>query len=100
DDGPAAGGEGGAAGGVWDDAAAAALRARWQAAAAQFVEEPGAGVAQARELVAEAVRTLAERLLAEEAALVPDPPTGQPDTEAMRLAMRRYREVLDRVLAV
>jgi hypothetical protein len=43
---------------------------------------------------------LAEALLAEQVDLDPRRQAEQPDTESMRVAMRRYRDFLDRVLAL
>jgi hypothetical protein len=56
-------------------------------------------VAQER-VVARAVQQLAETLLAEQVELDPRRADEAPDTEAMRVAMRRYRDFLDRVLAL
>ncbi len=42
----------------------------------------------------------AEALLAERDELDPLRSTPSPDTESMRVAMRRYREFLDRILAL
>ncbi|HEU5110848.1 MAG TPA: hypothetical protein VFT95_20095 [Micromonosporaceae bacterium] len=76
------------------------LREEWQVVAAQFVEEPDAALARAQSLVTGAIRQLAETLMNEQIDLDPRRRDGQPDTEAMRMAMRGYREFLDRVLAL
>jgi hypothetical protein len=86
---------------VWGPEAADRLRGEWQVVAARFVDEPEAALTQAQALVTGAVQQLAEALLAEQVDL--DPRHGgaqQPDTEAMRVAMRRYRDFLDRVLSL
>ncbi|HCT77967.1 MAG TPA: hypothetical protein DGT23_15510 [Micromonosporaceae bacterium] len=58
-----------------------------------------AAVAKAHELVSKAVHSLADSLLAE-VDLDPREHSKSPDTEAMRVAMRGYRDFLDRVLAL
>jgi hypothetical protein len=85
---------------VWHETAAQQFRVEWQVVAARFVDEPDAALSQAQALVTSAVQTLAERLLAEQVDLDPRRETARPDTEAMRVAMRRYRDFLDRVLAL
>ncbi len=51
-------------------------------------------------MCANAVHDLADSLLAEQAGLDPHKTNATPDTESMRIAMRRYREFLDRILAL
>jgi hypothetical protein len=85
---------------LWSDPAVDQLRERWRELQGQFVDDPDAAVAGAKRLVTEAVRTLADTLLAAQDQLDPYRETGQVDTETMRVAMRRYREFLERVLAL
>jgi hypothetical protein len=85
---------------LWSDEAAERLRDQWRDLQVRFVDDPAAAVTGAKGLVTEAVQQLAETLLAAQAALDPFRETDQVDTEAMRVAMRRYREFLDRVLAL
>ncbi|MFC8451276.1 hypothetical protein [Kitasatospora sp. NPDC057223] len=80
------------------------LTAQWRAVQTGFVDDPRDAVAQADELVAKAVGLLVEsldeqrrRLRGEDNAA--DPDTGIP-TEELRLAMREYHTLLDRLLAV
>jgi hypothetical protein len=85
---------------IWSETAADDLRDEWHEIKARFVDEPEVAVAQAQSLVAHTVRTLAERLLAEQVELDPHRHSEAPDTESMRMALRHYREFLDRLLAI
>jgi hypothetical protein len=85
---------------VWSAESADALRAEWHEVKAQFVDEPTEALDHAQSLVAHAVQQLAETLLAEQVELDPRREEEAPDTEAMRVAMRRYRDFLDRILAL
>jgi hypothetical protein len=78
------------------------LSAEWSAVQAGFVDDPAGAVeqadalvARAADLVTEAVRRRREGLRAGQ-----DGPAGRPTgTEELRLALRDYRSVLDRLLA-
>lgn len=85
---------------LWTDEAAARLREQWRDLQVQFFDDPGVAVAGAKNLVTEAVQELADTLLAAQDSLDPYRDAERVDTEAMRVAMRRYREFLDRVLAL
>lgn len=85
---------------VWPGEAAQRIRDQWRDLQVLFIDEPDEAVAGARSLVTEAVRTLSDRLLAEQEEFDPRRDNDRPDTEALRVAMRRYREFLDRVLAL
>lgn len=77
------------------------FRARWDAIQVSFVDEPRRTVEQADNLVAVAMKRLAEMFAAERAKL-----EGQWDrgdnvsTEDLRLALRRYRSFFGRLLSV
>ena len=77
------------------------FRARWNAIQVSFVDEPRRTVEQADNLVAVAMKRLAEMFAAERANL-----EGQWDrgdnvsTEDLRLALRRYRSFFGRLLSV
>jgi hypothetical protein len=77
------------------------LRTRWDSIQAGFVDEPRQAVQQADNLVAEAMKRLAEMFADERAKL-----EGQWDrgdnvsTEDLRLALRRYRSFFNRLLSV
>ena len=77
------------------------FRARWDAIQVSFVDEPRRTVEQADNLVAVAMKRLAEMFAAERTKL-----EGQWDrgdnvsTEDLRLALRRYRSFFGRLLSV
>lgn len=85
---------------LWSAEAADRLREEWRDLQGQFIDDPEAAVAGAKQLVTDAVHELAETLLAAQDALDPYRDNGRVDTEMMRVAMRRYREFLERVLAL
>jgi hypothetical protein len=86
---------------VWQPDALETIRAQVRDVQARFVDEPAEAVAQIRALVSDAVHTLADALLAEQLGSIdPHQHSDSPDTESLRVALRRYREFLDRVLAL
>ena len=84
----------------WEEAASEQFRAEWHEVKAQFVDDPVAALTRAHDLLTEAVNELTESMLAERDDLDPLRGTSTPDTESMRMAMRGYREFLDRILAL
>jgi hypothetical protein len=84
----------------WDEAAIEQFRAEWHEVKAQFVDDPVAALTRAHDLLTEAVHELTESMLAERDELDPLRGTATPDTESMRMAMRGYREFLDRILTL
>ncbi|UQU63108.1 hypothetical protein COUCH_29395 [Couchioplanes caeruleus] len=84
----------------WDEAASAQFRAEWHEVKAQFVDDPVAALTRAHALLTEAVQELGEAMLAERDRLDPLGDDAVPDTESMRMAMRGYREFLDRILSL
>jgi hypothetical protein len=84
----------------WDEEAIAHFRSEWHEVKADFVDDPVAALTRAHDLVTDAVNELTEALLAERDELDPLRTTSSPDTESMRMAMRGYREFLDRILAL
>ncbi|PRY30026.1 hypothetical protein [Pseudosporangium ferrugineum] len=84
----------------WDEAASEQFRAEWHEVKAQFVDDPVAALTRAHDLLTEAVHELTESMLAERDQLDPLRDTSSPDTESMRMAMRGYREFLDRILGL
>jgi hypothetical protein len=83
---------------IWQPDTVSAFRNQVRDIQAEFVDDPEGAVAQARTLVTNAVHTLADALLANQLGDID--PLAQPDTESLRVALRRYREFLDRVLAL
>ncbi|NMO55854.1 hypothetical protein HH310_32315 [Actinoplanes sp. TBRC 11911] len=84
----------------WDDEATDHFRAAWHEVKAEFVDDPVTALTRAHDLLTDAVNELTEALLAERDELDPLRGTATPDTESMRMAMRGYREFLDRILAL
>jgi hypothetical protein len=84
----------------WDDEAVTHFRSQWHEVKADFVDDPVSALTRAHDLLTEAVNELTEALLAERDELDPLRTTATPDTESMRMAMRGYREFLDRILAL
>lgn len=84
----------------WDEAAINHFRSQWHEIKADFVDDPVAALTRAHDLLTNAVHELTEAMLAERDELDPLRQTSTPDTESMRMAMRGYREFLDRILAL
>ncbi|WP_433794262.1 hypothetical protein [Actinoplanes sp. CA-252034] len=85
---------------IWDEDAARHFRAAWHEVKAEFVDDPVTALTRAHDLLTDAVNELTEVLLAERDELDPLRGTDTPDTESMRMAMRGYREFLDRILSL
>jgi hypothetical protein len=84
----------------WDDDATRHFRAAWHEVKADFVDDPVTALTRAHDLLTDAVNELTESLLAERDELDPLRGSSTPDTESMRMAMRGYREFLERILAL
>lgn len=77
------------------------FRTRWQNVQTGFVDEPRKAVAQADELVAAAIKRLAEIFASERDKLEHEwDRNDNVSTEELRVAMRRYRSFFDRLLSV
>jgi hypothetical protein len=77
------------------------LRGRWDTVQASFVDEPRAAVKQADELVAAAIKRLAETFAAERERLEGQWDRGDDvSTEDLRVVLRRYRAFFSRLLSV
>jgi hypothetical protein len=77
------------------------LRSRWNGIQAGFVDEPRRSVEQADNLVAEAMKRLAETFADERAKLEAQwDRGGDVSTEDLRLALRRYRSFFNRLLSI
>ena len=80
---------------------AESLRTRWTAIQTQFVDEPRHSVEQADELVASAMKRLAEIFANEREGLEHNWDRGDDvSTEDLRVALQRYRSFFDRLLSV
>jgi len=77
------------------------LRSRWSRIQAEFVDEPRTSVQQADELVAQAIKKLADSFADARKGLERQWAGGEEaSTEDLRLALRRYRSFFERLLAV
>jgi len=77
------------------------LRGRWQSIQAGFVDEPRRAVEDADQLVAAAMRRLAEIFAGERERLEGQWDRGDDvSTEDLRIALRRYRSFFDRLLSM
>jgi len=73
---------------------------RWEEIQTGFVDEPRHAVEQADQLVAEVIKQIAEVFADERGKLETQWSRGdQVDTEALRVALRRYRSFFERLLA-
>jgi hypothetical protein len=77
------------------------LRARWDSIQTGFVDEPRASVQKADELVASAMKHLAESFAGERNKLEKQwDRGGEVNTEDLRVALRKYRSFFQRLLTV
>ena len=77
------------------------FRGRWQNVQTSFVDEPRKAVKEADELVASAIKRLAEIFADERNKLEQEwDKNDNVSTEDLRVAMRRYRSFFDRLLSV
>ncbi|RLP99134.1 hypothetical protein [Micromonospora sp. CV4] len=81
-----------------DADAAQRFRDRWRDVQLRFVDDPQAAAGEAQSLVEEAIQALASALAAQKNELGGWQDAGSADTEQLRMAVRRYRDFLDRVL--
>lgn len=76
-----------------------ALRGRWDDVQAGFVDDPRNAVQQAQQLVGDLVNELTDVFTRERGALEGQWSGGrEPDTEALRVALQRYRSFFNRLL--
>jgi hypothetical protein len=86
---------------LYDEHEAGDLRTRWQNIQGGFVDDPRASVEQADQLVATAIKRLAEIFASERSNLEAAwSKGGEASTEDLRQALRRYRAFFDRLLSV
>ncbi|MFC5926158.1 hypothetical protein [Micromonospora vulcania] len=81
-----------------DAETAQGFRDRWRDVQLRFVDDPQAAAGEAQSLVEEAIQALASALAAQKSTLGGWQDAGSADTEELRMAVRRYRDFLDRVL--
>jgi hypothetical protein len=76
------------------------VRLRWQTVQVGFVDDPRGAIDDAGKLVDEVVDLVVTGVAAQRDRLGESWSADDLDTEQLRLALRRYREFLDRLLAV
>ncbi|MEU1586197.1 hypothetical protein [Micromonospora sp. NPDC005710] len=74
------------------------FRDRWRDVQLRFVDDPQAAAGEAQSLVEEAIQALSSALAAQKNTLGGWQDAGSVDTEQLRMAVRNYRDFLDRVL--
>ncbi|WP_431977110.1 hypothetical protein [Micromonospora haikouensis] len=82
---------------LFEPGTAQGFRDRWRDVQLRFVDDPRAAAGQAESLVGEAIEALAAALAEQKNKLGDWQQTGD-DTEQLRIAVRGYRDFLDRVL--
>jgi len=85
---------------LFDAGTAGDFRDRWQRVQMQFVDDPRAAAEQARSLVDDVVAALQSALTDQRGSLDGWQSGQAGDTEELRVAVRRYRDFLDRVLGL
>ena len=86
---------------LFETGEAESLRTRWSTIQTEFVDEPRRSVEQADELVATAMKRLAEIFANERDGLERNWDRGDDvSTEDLRIALQRYRSFFDRLLSV
>ncbi|WP_239154794.1 hypothetical protein [Amycolatopsis sp. FDAARGOS 1241] len=74
------------------------LRTRWQEVQTGFVDDPRRAVHEADELVAAVISSLSETFARHKGELEAQWREGEPATEELRIALRRYRSFFDQLL--
>ncbi|GIJ24373.1 hypothetical protein [Micromonospora lutea] len=83
---------------LFDDATAQGFRDRWRDVQLRFVDDPRAAAGEAQSLVEEAMQALSAALAEHRNKLGSWQEDDSSDTEQLRVAVREYRDFLDRVL--
>lgn len=88
---------------LFDRERAEHMRRRWTGIQAGFVDDPGCAVREADELVAQVMKDLSEGFARERARIEGEAHAGDDQaasTEALRVALRRYRSFFERLLSL
>ncbi|MDG6107154.1 hypothetical protein Daura_32460 [Dactylosporangium aurantiacum] len=85
---------------IWDAAEADRIRQRWHEVQTHFVEDPRGSVTEARQLVDDAVQSLAGCVRQREEQLEHAGARSSDSTEGMRDTVLQYHQLLDRLLTV
>jgi hypothetical protein len=86
--------------GIWDATKADEFRHRWHDVQTHFVEDPRGSLTEARQLVDEAVQSLAASVHDREEQLERAGARSSDSTEGMRDTVLQYHQLLDRLLTV
>ena len=81
-----------------DEEKVTGFRDRWQSVQTGFVDDPKQAVRQADELVAAVISALATTFAEHKSELEAQWRQGEPATEELRIALRRYRAFFDQLL--
>jgi hypothetical protein len=77
------------------------FRSRWDTVQRGFVDDPRQAVRQGDELVGQVMKSLAETFSTERATFEGEPDqTDKASTETLRIALRRHRAFLERLLSL
>jgi hypothetical protein len=89
---------------LWEDGATETLRERWRDVQLRFVDDPRGAADEAQSLVSEAIDTLTAALAERRSELdgwrTGDGDAADTETERLRMAVRGYRDFLDRLLGL
>jgi hypothetical protein len=85
---------------LWPEPEIGALRERWREVQLHFVDDPRAATEEADTIVVDAVKTLTSALNDRRTNLADRRSDGGDETERLRVTVQRYRDFLDRVLAL
>ncbi|WP_344619589.1 hypothetical protein [Dactylosporangium salmoneum] len=86
--------------GIWDSTQTEDFRRRWHRVESRFVQDPPGSVTEARQLVDEAVKALAESVHSREEQLAHGSARASDSIADMRDSVLQYYRLLDRLLSV
>ena len=85
---------------LWEDESVDGYRDRWQQIQLRFIDDPRHAAEQAQDLVGDVCRGLADALDRHRRELDGWQGARLDDTEELRMSVRRYRDLLDRLLSL
>jgi hypothetical protein len=83
---------------MWNEDTISGFQERWRKVQLQFVDDPHDAAAEAEALITDVIESLATTVNAQKSKLDAWRSGKAEDTEGLRIAVRRYRDFLDRVL--
>jgi hypothetical protein len=84
---------------LFTDPVAAEFRSRWDEVQRGFVDDPGQAVKAGDELVTQVIQSLAQSFSAQRRQFDGNVEAERDSTENLRIALRRYRSLFERLLA-